>query len=108
MQHLLLFHGNNGYQNAPHYYVYTYTYIACLFFCFNQNWSVPINFKYTSKYLMKLHEYSFWIFFMRTYRQRNGEILTDAAQGWELAYKRDCQQKDKRIESLTCFFFFFL
>jgi hypothetical protein len=25
----MLLHGNNGYANAPQYYVYTYSYIAC-------------------------------------------------------------------------------
>jgi len=47
---------NNGYET-----IYVYTYIACFFSYFNQNWNVPINFKYTSKYQMKLHELSFSI-----------------------------------------------
>ena len=66
--------------------IYAYTYSASYF---NQNWSVPINFKHTCKYLLKPHEYSFSIVFVRTDRETDkqtiGEISTDAPQGWELA-----------------------
>jgi hypothetical protein len=34
----MAFHGNNGYANAPQYYVYTY--IACLIMCERQQWRV--------------------------------------------------------------------